>query len=170
MSEFNPTRRDAIKFIVGGALAAACPVPMSAMQGSTASAPAASSAAKFSSEQNKICHMVRDGEGFQIPAPSAEVDTVIIGGGPSGLITAYRMGERNYLLLEKEPRFGGNAIPEQWNDQWYSTGAAYNSSAELKALCIELGMPITYIKSVDACIVQNQIVPEFWKGGIAKSP
>ncbi len=166
----NPTRRDAIKFLVGGAVAAACPVPMAAMQsGGAPAAPAGGASSSFGSEINKICHMVRDGEGFQIPAPSAEVETVIIGGGPSGLITAYRMKDHNYLLLEKEPRLGGNAIPEKWNDLWYATGSAYNANDNLKALAIELGLDVPLIKSVDACIYKDQITPEFWKDGIEKS-
>jgi protoporphyrinogen oxidase len=66
---------------------------------------------------------VRDGASFQLPKPSKEYDVVIIGGGASGLCTAYRPRDCNFLLLEKEPRLGGNAISEQWNGQWYSTGA-----------------------------------------------
>ncbi len=166
-SLMNPTRRDAIKFLVGGAVVAACPSPIAAMQGSPA--PSAGAASSFSSEINKICHMVRDGEGFQIPAPSAQVETVIIGGGPSGMIAAYRMQGRDFLLLEKEPRLGGNAIPEKWNDLWYATGSAYNANENLKGFAMELGMDVPLIQSVDACIYKDQLTPEFWKGGIAKS-
>lgn len=48
--------------------------------------------------------------------PSEEVpthDAVIVGGGLSGLITAYLLRNKNILLLEKESRFGGRVESEQ---------------------------------------------------------
>src|SRR5712691_4100730 len=106
----SPSRRQAIRYLIGGAVAAACPFPASlrAVAGPTTI---------FGGEQNKICHQVRDGTQFTLPRPSAEYEVVIVGGGPSGLMTAYRLRNLNLLLLEKEPRLGGNAISEQWRRQ-----------------------------------------------------
>jgi len=105
------------------------------------------------------------------PAPyGSDYETVVIGGGPSGLMAAYKLRHLNFILLEKEPRLGGNAISEQWKNQWYSTGAAYQEDNEVGALCREIGMEIHKIRSVDACIVNNSIVPEFWTTGLWKSP
>jgi len=162
-SPFDPSRRQAIRYLIGGAAAAACPVPSSLL-----AAPGAS--AQLGSEQNEICHRVRDGARFELPKPSAEYDVVIVGGGPSGLMSAYRLRNLNFLLLEKEPRLGGNAISERWRGVWYSTGAAYQSDDRMEALCVELGMPIHRIHSVDAAIIQDQLVPEFWTSGLRKSP
>ncbi len=159
----NPSRRQAIRYVIGGALVAACPFPLKAWAGD---APAVS----LGSEQNKLCHQVRDGAQFSFPASSADYEVAIVGGGPSGLMAAYRLRHLNLILLEKEPRLGGNAISEQWRGQWYSTGAAYQEDDGVAALCRELGMQIYPIRSVDAAIINNILVPEFWVEGLWKSP
>lgn len=161
----NPNRRDAIKFLIAGAAAVACPVPENFHSDAAASPPE-----KLSSEENKLCHEVRDGYPFKFPPPSSNCEVAIIGGGASGLIAAYRLRDTDFHFFEKEPRLGGNAISEQWRGVWYSTGAAYNSDEGVEALCREIGMEIHRIKSVDAAIINGQLVPEFWTTGLWKSP
>ncbi len=160
----DPSKRTTIKYLIGGAVVAACPVPTSLF------AEAAGPRNQLGGEENKLCHQVRDGAAFQLPKPSAEHEIAIIGGGPSGLISAYRLRHSDFLLLEKEPRFGGNAISEQWRGCWYSTGAAYQMDDGIEALCREIGMPLHRIRSVDAAIIHDQLVPEFWGDGLARAP
>src|ERR1017187_8882334 len=72
------TRRDAIRYLIaGGVAASACP-PACTLDA------AAAPQSRLGSEDNTICHSVRDGAHFQIPKPSALYDVIIVGGGPSG--------------------------------------------------------------------------------------
>jgi len=50
---------------------------------------------------------------------------VIIGGGLSGLLSAYLLREHRPIVLEQAARFGGNSKGESFRDIDYSIGAAY---------------------------------------------
>jgi len=171
----KPSRRQAIKYLIGGAAAAACPIPATVATFSPRRAapesagPAVETPEKLGSESNTLCHQVRDGARFDFPKPSRQYEIVVVGGGPSGLMSAYKLRDRNFLLLEKEPRLGGNAISEQWQGQWYSTGAAYGEDETLAKLCVEIGMEIHRIRSVDAAVINDELIPEYWTGGFWRS-
>lgn len=59
------------------------------------------------------------------PAPSEEIDVVVIGGGISGLATAYELREYNPVVFELHDRFGGNAQGGTINGEEFSLGSAY---------------------------------------------
>jgi len=54
-------------------------------------------------------------------------DAVIIGGGLSGLTTAYLLRNKNILLLEKEARFGGRVKSEQVDEMTNNVGTQFFS-------------------------------------------
>lgn len=94
------------------------------------------------SESFTTCHAVRDGLGLPVPPVSESRDVVVVGGGLSGLAAAYRLRDEDLLLLEKEPRVGGNALRSSWNGIDYSTGATLivGRHAHLRLLCEEVGL------------------------------
>jgi len=62
--------------------------------------------------------------------PSEETpthDAVIVGGGLSGLTTAYLLRNKNILLLEKEDRFGGRVKTEQIDELTNNVGTQFFS-------------------------------------------
>ncbi len=65
-----------------------------------------------------------------VPAPSEYRPLVIVGGGISGLLSAWQLRDQKPLLLEQASRLGGNSKGEQWGDLRYSIGAAYLSEPD----------------------------------------
>lgn len=63
--------------------------------------------------------------GARIEPQPGIFDTIIVGGGISGLATAYWLRDRNILLFEREAQTGGVAKSESWNGLEYALGAAY---------------------------------------------
>ena len=57
--------------------------------------------------------------------PEASVPVVVIGGGISGLTSAYLLRDLKPYVLEQAPRFGGNSQGQSWRGIRYSIGAAY---------------------------------------------
>src|ERR1700730_15899233 len=123
----SANRRDFIKFVVAGAVTAGCPIDLSllAAEAQTKTGDSKKShAADVNGEENRICHQVRDqgNQMFKRPPASSRHDVVIVGGGVSGLAAAYRLRHRDFLLLEKEPHWGGNAYATEYEGRIYATG------------------------------------------------
>ena len=159
-------RRDFIRFVVAGAVAAGCPIDLSLLAAPMESAPS------VEGEDNKICHQVRDGKVFSAPPASAKYDVVIVGGGISGLATAYKLKDRDFLLLEKEPHWGGNATLADYNGSIYATGAAFLDGKEDEGyiLAREIGLEPLPIDNWDGTILQQQFVADTWGDGLDKLP
>jgi monoamine oxidase len=158
-------RRNFIKFVVAGSVAAGCPLDLSLLA-TPAPIPA------VDGEHNKICHDVRDGHQFARPAASARHDIVIVGGGMSGLSCAWFLRGQDFLLLEKEEHWGGNAYLEEYAGQAFATGTAYTSKREsgVMALCKELGIEPLPIDCPDGLILNREFVPHAWREGLDHLP
>lgn len=105
------------------------------------------------------------------PAPSENVDVVVIGGGIAGLMSAYRLRDLNTVILEQAPRFGGNSKGERYGNAEYSIGAAYitvpDPGSETEQLLKELGVwnQLRREEGDDSSVnFRGEIAEGFWKG------
>ena len=163
-----PSRREFIKFVVAGSVAAGCPVDetlLAAPQSKSAAAPL------IHGEHFEICHQLRDGHQFNRPDATRKTGIVIVGGGIAGLSAAYFLRSKDWLLLEKEPQFGGNALQEEFEGQLYGTGSAYAYRGdEGDQLATEIGLKLPLVNMPDPTIVNKTYVPDTWKTGLQQLP
>ena len=166
------SRRDFIKFVVAGSVAAGCPLDhtlVAAPSVGHSAAPAASP--RVDGEHFEICHEVRDGHAFDFPAPSRKVEVMIIGAGSAGLSAAYFFRGKDFLLLEKEDHFGGNAYQEEFGGQPFATGSAYAFRGdEGDQLSREIGLKLLPVNNPDPTIVNKTFVADTWIKGIDELP
>ncbi|MGZ3711687.1 MAG: FAD-dependent oxidoreductase, partial [Bdellovibrionota bacterium] len=105
-----------------------------------------------------------------IPAVDETAPLVIVGGGMSGLISAYLLRDLKPIVLERAERFGGNARGESWQGIDYSIGAAYFMSADpgtpLDKLYKEVGInEIAKVKrESDPVLYRNKVITDFASG------
>lgn len=159
----STNRRDFIKFVVAGAVAAGCPISLEAVPESAKT--------EVDGEHNEICHQVRDGHSFSRPASSATYDLIIVGGGVSGMTAAYLLRDKKFLLLEKEPHWGGNSYMEEYDGAAYATGGAFlemnGTAAEFSK---SLGLEQLPIDNWDGMILDGKFVADCWGDNIDKLP
>jgi len=161
----SASRRDFLKFVVAGSVAAGCPMDLSALSSAEHTVP------QIDGEHFDVCHQVRDGHVFERPPVSKRYEVVIVGGGVSGLSAAYFLRGRDFLLLEKEPHWGGNAYLEAYDGQAFATGSAFDEKGSASdRLAREIGLNPLLINSPDPTIVGGKWVPDTWRGGLDELP
>ncbi len=159
------TRRDFIKFIVAGSVVAGCPLD-ELLRAAPAGRPT-----DVHGEHYNVCHQVRDGHRFARPQVSRRYDVAILGGGVSGLTSAYFLQKYPFLLLEKESHWGGNAYLEDYHGEAYATGSAFEIAGEAgDQLAREIGLKLLPVNSPDATIVNGVLVEDTWRTGLDQLP
>jgi len=159
------SRREFIRYVVAGSVAAGCPVDAALTHAPD------TKAATVEGEHFEICHQIRDGHHFELPAPSSKVDVAIVGGGVAGLSAAYFLRGRDWLLLEKEDHFGGNAYQEEYDGQPFATGSAYAYRGdEGDQLAAEIGLKLPLVNMPDPTLINGTYVPDTWKSGLTHLP
>ncbi|MGB0006475.1 MAG: FAD-dependent oxidoreductase [Candidatus Sulfotelmatobacter sp.] len=168
----SANRRDFIKFVVAGAVTAGCPIDLSLVAAQSDDTQK-NHAADVEGEDNRICHQVRDKGNafFTRPPASARHDVVIVGGGVSGLAAAYRLQHRDFLLLEKEPHWGGNAYAMEYDGSTYATGSAFLTKDEYAYhFAEEIGLKPLPVNSSDGSIIRGELILDTWGDGLNRLP
>jgi Flavin containing amine oxidoreductase len=163
-----PSRRDFIKFVVAGSVATGCPIDVALLSASDSKS---SGAPHVHGESFQVCHQIRDGHRFERPDVTRQAGIVIVGGGIAGLSAAYFLRGKDWLLLEKDDHFGGNAYQEEYDGQPYCTGSAYAYRGdEGDQLAAEIGLKLPFVNMPDPTIINKTFVPDTWKAGLSQLP
>src|SRR5215469_9801961 len=163
----SPNRRDFIKYVVAGSIAAGCPIDHALLAEPAGAGPSPT----VEGEHFSVCHQVRDGHSFPKPDATKQADVVIVGGGMAGLSAAYFLRGKDWLLLEKEDHFGGNAYQEEFAGQPYSTAAAYDfRGSHSDQLAKEIGLNLLPIDMPDPTIDKGVCTPDTWRSGLSQLP
>ncbi len=99
-----------------------------------------------------------------------EVPLVIVGGGASGLFSAYALKEFRPVVLEQGARFGGNAKGQSWRGLDYALGSAYidrpHAGTAMDRFYQELGWNeiLTERTVVDPVEYKGKSFKNFWEG------
>jgi hypothetical protein len=161
------SRRDFIKFVVAGSVTAGCPIDSTLL----AAPPDSATTPVIHSEHFDVCHQLRDGHRFEGPSAAQRAAIVIVGGGVAGLSAAYFLRGQDFLLLEKEDHFGGNAYQEEFEGQPFATGSAFADKGDYgDQLSDEIGLKLLPVNNPDPTIVNKTFVPDTWKSGIDQLP
>lgn len=161
------TRRDFIKYVVAGSIVSGCPINEALMAESPGPAPSS----LVEGEHFATCHQLRDGHSFSKPDATRKVDIAIIGGGIAGLSAAHFLRGKDWLLLEKDDHFGGNAYQEEYEGQVFATGSAYGYRGDDgDKLAKEIGLDLPLVAMPDPLLDNGRYAPDIWRSGLGDLP
>ena len=104
-------------------------------------------------------------------APTEKNKVVIVGGGMSGLLSAYMLRHHEPILLEQGARFGGNARGESWEGIDYSLATAYfdvpSPGSPIDNLFKEIGVDGRYRihDGEDDIYIEGKKYHQIWENG-----
>ena len=92
------------------------------------------------------------------------LDAVIVGAGIAGLTAAYRLKDKNILVLEKEDVCGGRTVSRKMGEYVYNTGAqvVLGDESETAKLAREIG--------VEKTLIGKTRMPMHMKGKLITAP
>ncbi len=104
-----------------------------------------------------------------IPAVTSTYDVVIVGGGISGLMAAYELKGKKILLIDGNPRMGGNAKVQTIGRSFLSQGSAYITIPEnggvIDKFLAELKLKNSFRKTDEEIVnFQGKYIRGFWEG------
>lgn len=106
-----------------------------------------------------------------IPEASEEYDVVIVGGGIAGLTSAYFLKGKKILLIEGNPRLGGNSKSQSVGRSYVSQGAAYitipDDGDEIDTFLRRLNLKNKFRQvehNDEAITLGGKFVSGFWQG------
>jgi protoporphyrinogen oxidase len=114
---------------------------------------------------------VSDYHGGLWPASEETVEVAIVGGGMSGLLTAYALKDLSPVVLERHPRFGGNSRGESWRGLDYSLATAYfvvpEPGSPIQKFFSEIGLDKIYrVRAVnDPVFIDGVRYDDIWNKG-----
>jgi protoporphyrinogen oxidase len=87
------------------------------------------------------------------------------------LTAAYLLRDRDFLLLEKEPHWGGNAYLMEYQGNAYATGSAFLEKAEdTYNFAKEIGLEPLPVHDRDSTIIKGEWIANTWAEGLDKLP
>ncbi len=110
------------------------------------------------------------GTGGAVPEPTETNPVVIIGGGMSGLMSAYQMKKYVPIVLESSDRFGGHSRGESWRGIDYSIGAAYVTAPKEGSPLDQLYRDLDLYRRMKAAperepvVLKGKLIQNFFKG------
>lgn len=106
----------------------------------------------------------------KVQDPIETANMVIVGGGMSGLFSAYTFRKHKPIILEQASRLGGNAKGQSWNGVDYAIGAAYLDTPHVGQPMYdyfeELGLREILVPRYEVDPVENDgiLYYRFWEG------
>lgn len=93
----------------------------------------------------------------------------VVGGGMSGLLSAYALRDQSPILFEQAPAFGGNSKGEEYRGSAFSIGAAYigvpEEGGEIEKLFAEIGIAKSYRReNPEEVEVSFSGLKKIWRG------